>query len=120
MGAKNDYLDFVVEWLAPLGSITARAMMGGHILYCDCVVFALIARNTLYLKVDDETRGRFHALKLEPFRPFEDKDSAMSYYPPPAEFFEDPDSMIEWGRTAIGAGLRAKNKKKKRSAVRGK
>ena len=104
----------------PIGhNITCRRMMGGHILYCDGVVFALIARNVLYLKVGDETRGRFQALKLEPFRPFENKDSAMSYYPPPAEFFEDPDAMLEWGRAAVGAGLRA-GRKKKRAVARGK
>jgi DNA transformation protein len=123
--AKNAYLDFVVEWLSPLGPIAARSMMGGHILYCDCVVFALVARNALYLKVDDETRWQYQALKLEPFQPFEDKDSKMSYYPPPAEFFEDPDAMLEWGRAAVAAGLRAKKKKKpsaakKRSAIHGK
>lgn len=120
MAASNDYLDFVVEWMAPLGRITARRMMGGYVLYCDAVVFALIAQNTLYLKVDAETRERFESLKLKPFRPFEGKGS-MSYYPPPAEFFEDSDAMTEWGRMAVGAGMRAGQKKaKKKSAVRGK
>ena len=121
MPAKNAYLDFVVEWLAPLGSIVARGMMGGHILYCNCVVFALIAKNTLYLKVDDATRPRYEALGLKPFRPFEDHSATMSYYPPPAEFFEDEDAMLDWGRAAVAAGLRAKKKpaaKKKRSVVR--
>ena len=118
MPTKNAYLDFVAEWLAPLGSIVARSMMGGHILYCSGTVFALIAHNTLYLKADAETRPRFEALGLKPFCPFEGKGS-MSYYQPPPEFFEDADSMLEWGRAAVGAGLRAKKKKpaKKRSAV---
>ena len=110
MPVKNAYLDFVAEWLSPLGGITARAMMGGHILYCDCVVFALIAHNTLYLKADAETRPRFEALGLKPFFPFEGKAS-MSYYQPPAEFFEDEEAMLEWSRTAVGAGQRAKKKK---------
>ena len=121
MPQNNAYLDFVIDWLAPLGSIVARGMMGGHILYCDCVVFALIARNTLYLKVDDTTRPRFEALGLKPFQPFEGQSGTMSYYPPPAEFFEDADAMWEWGRAAVAAGMRAKKKpaaKRKRSAVR--
>jgi DNA transformation protein len=115
MPAKNAYLDFVAEWLAPLGSVTARSMMGGHILYCDCVVFALIANNTLYLKADAETRPRFEALRLKPFYPFEGKAS-MSYYQPPAEFFEDEEAMLEWGRAAVGAGRRAKKKPAKKKA----
>lgn len=56
------YLEFVTGLLSPLGSITARSMMGGHVLYCDAIVFALIANNTLYLKADAETRPRFEEL----------------------------------------------------------
>src|SRR5690349_8585260 len=93
MATKNAYLDFLAEWLAPLGEIVARSMMGGHILYCDCIVFALVAKNTLYLKADEQTRGRFEALGLKPFYPFEGKAS-MSYYQPPPEFFEDADAML--------------------------
>ena len=96
MPNKPAYLDFLAEWLSPLGAITARAMFGGHCLYCDGVVFALVAENILYLKVNDDTRPRFERLGLKPFRPFEDKIQAqglkypavMQYYPPPAEFFE--------------------------------
>src|SRR5258708_21361830 len=119
MPTKNDYLEFVAEWLAPLGSIASRSMMGGYILYCDGQVFALIANNTLYLKADSEPRPRFEGSGLKPFYPFEGKAS-MSYYQPPPEFFEDADAMLEWGRAAVGAGLRSKKKKpaKKRSAVR--
>jgi DNA transformation protein len=121
MPVKNAYLDFLVEWLSPLGSIVSRAMMGGHILYCDSVVFALVAGNTLYLKADAETRARFEGLGMKPFQPFEGKSASMSYYQPPAEFFEDADAMLDWGRAAVGAGLRARKKKpasKTRSAVR--
>jgi DNA transformation protein len=112
MGTRNEYLEFVVEWLGPLGKVTARAMFGGHALYCDGVVFALLADNTLYLKVDDETRERFERLGLEPFRPYPDRPEVMQYYPPPAEFFEDAAIMEEWGRAAVEAGLRARAKRK--------
>ncbi|HTS63953.1 MAG TPA: TfoX/Sxy family protein [Candidatus Acidoferrales bacterium] len=118
MPAKNAYLDFVLDWLSPLGSVTARAMMGGHTLYCNCVVFALIARNTLYLKVDAVTRPRFEELGLKPFQPFEGQSGTMSYYPPPAEFFEDADAMLEWGRAAVGAGRRSKKPTPRKRAPR--
>lgn len=39
----SQYIEFLKEWLAPLGEISARAMFGGHCLYCDGVVFALVA-----------------------------------------------------------------------------
>ena len=114
MPAKNAYLDFILEWLSPLGEITSRSMMGGHVLYCDATVFALIAVNTLYLKVDDQTRPRFEALGLAPFRPFPDRPDTMQYYPPPPEFFEDPDVMKDWGRAAVETGRRSQAKRKPR------
>ena len=122
MPAKNAYVEWITEWLSPLGQIATRAMMGGHVVYCNCVTFALVADNTLYLKVDDSTRAKFQALGLKPFRPFPDKPSAMSYYPAPPEFFEDSDVMLAWGREAVAVGKRAVAKKskpaKKRAASR--
>jgi DNA transformation protein len=112
MRNRTEYLEFLSEWLTPLGEITMRAMMGGHVLYCDGIVFALVADNTLHLKVDDQTRPRFEALRLEPFRPFPDRPEVMQYYPPPADFFEDADAMKDWGRAAIETGRRAQAKKK--------
>ena len=109
---KNQYLDFLLEWLSPLGEITSRAMFGGHCLYCDGVVFALVARETLYLKVNDATRPRFESLGLQPFSPYEDRSEVMQYYPPPAEFFEDADIMQDWGRVAVEVGILAKSRKK--------
>jgi DNA transformation protein len=111
------YLNFASDLLSPLGSIVARSMMGGHVLYCDSVVFALIANNTLYLKADAETRPRFEELGLKPFYPFEGQAS-MSYYQPPAEFFEAEDMMLEWGRMAVAAGRRSKTKKKRSRSAR--
>jgi DNA transformation protein len=114
MAARNEYLEFVLEWLAPLGEVTSRGMFGGHTLYCEGVVFALLADNTLYLKVDDATRARFERLGLEPFRPYPDRPEVMQYYPPPAEFFEDAAVMEEWGRAAVETGRRAQAKRKKK------
>ncbi|HLK69815.1 MAG TPA: TfoX/Sxy family protein [Bryobacteraceae bacterium] len=113
------YLDFILDWLSPLGEITHRKMMGGAVLYCDGTVFALLAESTLHLKVDDVTRPRFQALGLKPFQPFPDNPGTMQYYPPPAEFFEDADVMLEWGREAVAVGKRAPGKKKAKAGKAG-
>jgi DNA transformation protein len=113
MAAKNAYVEWIAEWLSPLGEITSRSMMGGHVLYCNGIVFALVADGTLYLKADAETRPKFQALGLKAFQPFPDKPGTMSYCTPPPEFFEDADVMKEWGREAVAVGMRAKGKKGK-------
>ena len=112
MRAKDQYLEFLEEWLSPLGEITSRAMFGGHCLYCDGIVFALVASQVVSLKVDDGNRAAFEALRLEPFRPFEDRPEVMQFYPPPPEFYDNADVMLEWGRAALEVGRRAQAKKK--------
>ena len=112
MASKQEYLEFVADWMSPLGEITSRSMMGGYVLYCGGTVFALLANSTLHLKVDDLTRPRFEALGLKPFQPFPDQPGTMQYYPPPAEFFEDADAMLEWGQAAVECGRRALAKRK--------
>lgn len=119
MKKQNPYLDFLAEQLAPLGEITFRAMFGGYCVYADGVVFGLIADNELFLKVDDGNRPKFEARGLKPFKPFPDRDEVMQYYPAPAETFESPEGMREWAGSALAAGQRAQEKKKKRVKGRG-
>jgi len=114
MKNKKEYLEFLVDWLSPLGGITTRSMFGGHTLYCNGVIFAIVADNALYLKVDDANRPRFEHLGLEPIRPFPDRPEVMQYYPPPASFFDDTEVMKEWAQPAIEAGNRAQSRKRRR------
>jgi DNA transformation protein len=116
--ANRAYLDFLLEWLSPLGEITARPMFSGHCLYCDGIVFALVARNTFFLKVDDQTRPRFEALGLKAFQPFEDRPGVMQYFQPPPEFFENADVMSDWAGAAVETGRRARVRKKPRAVAR--
>ena len=47
---------FVLDQLSDLGEVTPKKMFGGVGLYCGGVFFGIIARDRLYLKVDDTTR----------------------------------------------------------------
>ena len=111
MPNKREYMDFLVEWMSPLGNIATRAMFGGHTLYLDGLVFAIADDNVLYLKVDDVTRPRFEALGLKAFQPNPDNPATMPYHPPPPEFFEDAGAMQEWCRAAVEAARRAQAKR---------
>lgn len=114
MGASNQYLEFLREWLSPLGVIASRAMFGGHCLYCDGLTFALVAGNTVYLKADAESKGMFVEAGLGPFQPFPDKPEVMQYYQAPPAFFDNEDEMLCWGRLAVEAARRARDRKGKR------
>lgn len=117
MAAKSDrYVQFVAEQLAPLGEITARAMMGGWVLYCDGIVFALVAEGALYLKGDSVNIPAFEARGLRPFQPF-DNGMTMKYFQAPPEIFEDEAALHQWAGGAVEAGRRAKSKSKKKSGA---
>src|SRR6185436_6638229 len=96
-----------------LGPVTAKSMFGGWGLYHEGLFFALIADETLYLKVDEENRARFEAAGLPPFV-YVTKDGdrmSMSYFQAPPDALESPAVMVEWARLGYAAALRAKTRK---------
>lgn len=101
--------------LAPLGDVRARRMFGGHGIYLDGLMFALIADEVLYFRADDRNRPSYEALGLQPFKPFDDKPMRMPYYPPPESAMDDTGELLAWARPAFEAALRAGAKKKKKA-----
>ena len=59
MAAGSEFVEFVLESLQPLRGVSARRMFGGWGIYKDGVMFALIAYDTLYFKVDDGNRQAY-------------------------------------------------------------
>jgi DNA transformation protein and related proteins len=113
MTRRTEFRDHVIETLRAFGPVETKAMFGGHGLYHRGTFFALIAYDLLHVKVDDETRPRFEALGLEPFR-FAKKSGevvSLSYYQVPPEALESPAEMAEWARLGYGAALRSAARK---------
>jgi DNA transformation protein and related proteins len=112
MAKGSEFVDFVIESLEPLGGVSARRMFGGHGIYKDGLMFALIAGDQLFLKVDDGNRPDFDARGLQPFT-FASKGRPIrtSYHEAPSEGFDDPEVLCEWARAAYAAALRAKAKR---------
>ena len=111
---RDTFAEFAVEQLSSLGSITARPMMGGRTLYCDGVVFALIAAGELYLKADDINRSAFVDRGWPAFRPDPEKPGTMSYYLVPANVLEDRGELLRSAEEALAAGRRARVKKERK------
>lgn len=111
----------VLERLAPLGVMEARRLFSALSLYCDGVIFAIVSKEQIYLKVDDESRPTFEAEGMEPFRPRAGKSKEMPYYTLPDSSLDDDDELRSWARLAIDAGLRDQARKagQKRRATKG-
>ena len=105
----SQFVDHIHELLAPIGRVRIRAMFGGYGVYLEDLMFALIADDELYLKVDAESVERFREAGSEPFV-FKSRGKAvtMSYFSAPAEVFDDPDSTRLWAERALDAAHRAR------------
>lgn len=91
-----------------LGRIETRRMFGGHGVWHEGRMIALVAKDTLYLKSDAGSAEDFDKLNLPPFTYVrEGKAMPMSYRLAPADLFEDREEAALWGRRAYEAALRS-------------
>jgi DNA transformation protein len=108
-GLRNQFVEFVLESLQPLEGVSARRMFGGWGIYKDGLMFALIARDQLYFKVDDGNRAAYEQADLPYFTDTEKgKPIRMPYREAPSAGFDDPEILCAWARAAYAAALRTR------------
>ncbi len=114
----DPFVEHLLELMAPLaaqvGPLTAKGMFGGHGLFYDGLMFAIVTRGQCYLKVDDATLPRFTEAGSEPFTYGTRKGerTARSYFSLPPDCLESAAAMTTWARLAIEASLRGANKRR--------
>lgn len=106
---SSNYLKYIIEILAPHGEITARSMFGGYGIYKNGVIFALIAYDELYFKVDESNKSQYKKFDSEPFTyEAKGKKSTMSYWKVPIEILEDEEQIGVWLDQSYGISLKKK------------
>jgi len=107
MPLSASFREFVADQLSTLRSVEIKRMFGGAGLYFDGRMFGLIDQDSLYLRVDDETRPEFLARGMTPFHPVrrDPKRVSLNYYQLPAEVLEDSEELVVWAKRAIKASL---------------
>jgi DNA transformation protein and related proteins len=119
MTGRDEFLAHVLDLLAPLGTVAARRMFGGHGLYCDGVFFAILLDSTLYLKADERNRAEFEQAGAEIFRySRQGKRVNLNFYRAPEEAMDAPRLMLPWARSALAAALRARAERPARGRKR--
>ena len=113
MAVSDEFLDYVLDQLAGWGEVSAHRMFGGAGLYCDGVMFGLIADDIAYLKVDDSNRKDFVNADSSAFNPFPEKTKTyvMSYYEIPADVLEDAEELGKWAEHALAVAQKKKKRK---------
>jgi DNA transformation protein len=91
--AGNEAAAALEVTLAPLRA-TSRSMFGGHGLFKDDVMFAIVdSEGRLYLRADATTAVAFEAAGST-------QHARMPYWEVPAPVREDPEQLREWAATA--------------------
>lgn len=94
-----------------------RRMFGGHGIFCDGVMFALIADEVLYLKVDEETKPAFLDAGCDTFTYNKaGKLVELSYLTVPDDAAENIPELRPWAHMALAAANRTQAKKKPRKS----
>jgi DNA transformation protein len=100
---KSEFLEYVLDCLSPLGTITSRAMFGGYGIYKDGLIFAVIIKDELYFKANKNTEEFYKSHDSLPFT-YQGKKGPvkMNYWK------VDTDHLKAWFDVANKAALNSK------------
>ncbi len=123
MRGPDNLTTYLLELLVPLGPVSARRMFGGVGLFQNGMMFGLIARDELFLKVGDGNRAAYEAAGQAPFSYATKHGSHTigSYWRCPPELLDDAETFQAWARQAVEAAAvatRAKPKAPRKRATR--
>jgi DNA transformation protein len=104
---SDGFKSFVLDQLEELGDVAPRAMFGGVGLYRHGVFFGILARDALFLKVDDKSSRDYERAGAKAFKPYARRRGSMRYYAVPLEVLESPIDLAAWARKAIAAAMGA-------------
>ncbi len=114
MAVSAAFREHVTDLFATFGEVKIKLMFGGAGVYFKDQMFALLAGERIYLKVNEETRPAFEAEGRKPFV-FESKDGETimtSYVEVPPRLLDDTDELARWAQRAYEAAIKGRGKKR--------
>jgi len=109
MSASKEFVGHIRELLSSIGELSDGRFFGGHALKHGGRQFAMIMGNTLYLRVNDETRPEYVAKGSKPFSYLTKarRVEVRTYFAAPDELLESREALLAWARKAIRAAAGA-------------
>lgn len=101
----QDFLDFVLDQVAPLPALSTRRMFGAIGIYSAAEFFAIIDDGVLYFVTDETTRPRYESRGMKPFE-YAPGQYLRAYYPVPVDVLEDDGELQAWAREAVAVQKR--------------
>jgi DNA transformation protein len=114
MAKTTPFSERCVALLTPLGPVRSRAMFGGFGIFLDDLMFALVAWDRLFFRVDDQTRGRFVEAGSEAFTySANGRAMTMAYFEAPEGSLADSEALLPWAELGLAAAQRNRKKSPK-------
>ncbi len=109
MAASEQFKAFLAELLEPLGPVVFKRLFSGEGISLSGVTFAFVMGQTLYLRVDDDSRPAFEDAGMEPFAydTRRKRVTVRAFYAMPEDLYEDADEFRDWARAALAAAQAA-------------
>lgn len=110
MAARNQYTDYVLELLEPIGKMRTRPFFGGTGIYNGSAQFAMVMGSTLYFVVDKASRAQYERAGMGPFS-YLTKNGRVQvrrYFELPEDVLNDPQRLRQWVLEAMDISIRVK------------
>ena len=114
----DSFKEFVLDQLAALPDVRAKAMFGAHGIYSGENFFGILDDGRLFFKTDATTEKEFTECGMPPFTyEMKGKVMTMAYHEVPPEILEQPHELVAWERKAVALAA-AKRKPKKTARLK--
>ena len=110
MASSHDFFEFVQDQLSPWSKIDTKRMFGVLGLYREGLMFGIIAKNMVYLKVDESNKNKYIEAGSTSLKVFKSNSEVPSYYELPVDVLENGDEFVEWAKESYAIQL-SKNQK---------
>jgi len=106
--ASDGFAEFLREQLTPLGHLTMRRMFGKTGVFCNGLMFGMVADDTLYVRVDDDNKSVFKEAESAPPLNYEKQGQTidLAFWRVPERLLDEPDELVTWSRAALAAARR--------------
>jgi DNA transformation protein len=116
----DSFKEFVLDQLAALPGVRARAMFGAYGLYQDEHFFGILDEGRLYFKTDAQSQADYLARGMGPFT-YESRGRVvtMGFHEVPLDVLEAAPELVAWARRAISLAAASKTVKPGKKRERG-
>jgi len=89
-------------------------MFGKTSVFCGGMMIGMVADNTLYVRVDNDSRAAFTEAAAFPPLNYESKGRTidLSFWRAPERLFDEPDELVSWAQEALATARRVAAKRK--------